>query len=566
MKKRIKLYIYITAIMGTMVGYAQQKLDYSSCQGYELGTGQYHACVQAIDEMNKLLEELRAAEAIEVAQSLQTTGVTLFDVQAQIQTIDLSVLQEQIRAKQSEALAAQQALAQAEQALTQAEQALGLAEQEFKRAQETAAATGQMLELSGVNMAQNAAEAYVADAEMHARLAAQQYAAATGQGGTPGTGTDTSTTTWYMDNDGDGWHSASRESASATCPGLGWCNNTTKGLDCDDTDPTKTYDCSDPQAPTVTWFLDKDGDGYFAAGQWASSSPGPGWTTANPKGPDCDDTSFNLTTNCTACEKGKIPDGNGGCKPDPCLNSDLRHKKIIDPLLSQINSRTQPFGTPNGVATMVKSFEIQEIENGYGNINLDRYSLDINNLPDGYTPQQLFEEIRTNFYDLITGGDFFWEKAEFMPYAVQDINSWSSSNPIGSAMDFDTLMDTATVICTEYSNSEMYWVFTTVHSVDHLGHPVSGHRWFGIEENGNGSYSFVVRGADRLTTWVDSAANVTLGLGGDFAFDLADRTWKNLMETIEKYINSKPGGDAKSFDKNKEYAKRYEYNIGDCSE
>ena len=250
---------------------------------------------------------------------------------------------------------------------------------------------------------------------------------------------------------------------------------------------------------------------------------------------------------------------------EDCKNKDLRNKTISDAVKNQIDQRTQGVSVPHGsVAANTKSFEIQTIKNGIGDINLDRYSLDINRLPDGYTPQQLFEEIRTNFYGLVTGGDFFWEKAEFMSYAAQDTNSWSSTNPVGSAMDFDTLMDTATVMCTEYSYSDMYWVFTTVHSVDHLGHPVSGHRWFGIEENSTGGYSFVVRGADRLSTWVDSAANVVLGLGGDFAFDLADRTWKNLMETIEKFINDKPGGDAKSFDKNKEYAKRYEYNEEDC--
>ena len=100
----------------------------------------------------------------------------------------------------------------------------------------------------------------------------------------------------FFDHDGDGWHITSRE--ETTCSGPGWCKTTTKGLDCDDTDPTKTYDCTTTEAPTVTWFLDIDGDGYFAAGQWASSSPGPGWTSAPQKGPDCDDTKYDLDNSC----------------------------------------------------------------------------------------------------------------------------------------------------------------------------------------------------------------------------------------------------------------------------
>ncbi|MFS4457310.1 hypothetical protein [Maribacter sp. 2304DJ31-5] len=313
------------------------------------------------------------------------------------------------------------------------------------------------------------------------------------------------------------------------------------------------------------WYLDNDGDGYHSAHirtvELPSAYSGGNWGRLT-HGPDCDDTNpeVHKLNTCGECKKENECD-------DPCKNKDLTNKKVSDNVKNQIDQRMQGVSVPGGsVAANVKSFEIQTIEDGTSDINLDRYSLEINSLPDGYTPQQLFEEIRTNFYDLVTGGDYFWEKAEFMSYAAQDTNSWGSSNPVGSAMDFDTLMDTATVICTEYSQSEMYWIFTTVHSVDHLGHPVSGHRRFGIEDNGDGSYSFVVRGADRLTTWVDSAANVTLGLGGDFAFDLADRTWKNLMETIEKYINDKPGGNAESFDKNKEYGKRYEYNEGDCPE
>jgi hypothetical protein len=46
-----------------------------------------------------------------------------------------------------------------------------------------------------------------------------------------------------------------------------------------------------------------DGDGYFAAGQMASSSPGPGWTSTMTKGPDCDDTKFSATNDCSNTRK-----------------------------------------------------------------------------------------------------------------------------------------------------------------------------------------------------------------------------------------------------------------------
>lgn len=151
-----------------------------------------------------------------------------------------------------------------------------------------------------------------------------------------------------------------------------------------------------------------------------------------------------------------------------------------------------------------------------------------------------------------------------MAYETKDYNTWISTDPIGAAMDFETLFDTATVIATEYSLEEMFWTFITVRSVNHLGHPVSGHRQFRLRENEDGSHTFVVRGADRLATPFDDSANVILGLGSDFAFDLADDTWKNLMETIENFINEKSGAQVEPFDKTKDYGRRHKYNKRDC--
>jgi hypothetical protein len=280
---------------------------------------------------------------------------------------------------------------------------------------------------------------------------------------------------------------------------------------------------------------------------------------------DCDDTDPNNDKNNPNSKCFVDP------KDDPCANKDLRNKKVSSNAQNLINQRIHNILNAPGTRIDTYEFGVQDMEtDGVGDINLDNYSLKINQLPNGYSPQQLFEEIRTNFDELVTGGDFFWEKTTFMPYDSQDASSWNSSNPLGSAMDFQTPFDTATVIATEYSYDEMYWTFTTVTSFDHWGHPVSGHRQFGLEDNGDGSYSFVVRGADRLHTLFDLGANATLpspGEGKDFAFDLADRTWKNLMESIEKFVKNKPGSDVEHFDKSKnDYAKRHEYNKDDCPE
>ncbi len=120
------------------------------------------------------------------------------------------------------------------------------------------------------------------------------------------------TTTWYMDNDGDGYHSNSQ--SRATCPGSGWCNTTTKGLDCDDNKYDLTNNCSG-ELPIIGWFLDMDGDGWHATAQGARTSPGPEWTSVMTKGLDCNDNLYSLDnsvcsvtpppcTNKTICDKG----------------------------------------------------------------------------------------------------------------------------------------------------------------------------------------------------------------------------------------------------------------------
>ncbi|MDR7211650.1 hypothetical protein [Flavobacterium piscis] len=155
------------------------------------------------------------------------------------------------------------------------------------------------------------------------------------------------TYTWYMDFDGDGYHSYTQDKARH--PGTFW-NSSTKGLDCDDKDATKTTDCSG-NLPLKGWFLDNDRDGYFAEVQTSTTKPTtPGnWTDVMTKGPDCNDAVASADnsvcsvatptpcTNKTVCSAGYslvkcecVPD----VPPDPCetlkkLNEDIKYKEKL---------------------------------------------------------------------------------------------------------------------------------------------------------------------------------------------------------------------------------------------
>ena len=98
---------------------------------------------------------------------------------------------------------------------------------------------------------------------------------------------------WYLDWDGDGYHSDQTEELNS--PGVGWIL-TTKGVDCDEMDPDKNYYCGDKM-----WYTDNDNDGWYADLKGAPYNPGSGWieyTAKPPKGQDCDDTKSSANNIC----------------------------------------------------------------------------------------------------------------------------------------------------------------------------------------------------------------------------------------------------------------------------
>lgn len=293
----------------------------------------YFDCVkfQAIQAYDLAVEEAaksKAREAIAVAENLIAVGLVQTNTQAQIQTLDMKILQADLEKSQ----AAKYEQDRSRQALEQAQQKLNMAAQELNTALNIAAATAQIPNLGATYEAQRSAAEYTAQAVQHAQLAAQQYAYATGQA----TSTDPSLPTWYMDYDGDGWHSVSQQKDRP--PGaFGW-KSTTNGIDCDDKDSEKTYNCSDA-LPIKGWFLDNDRDGYFAELQIGTTKPTtPGnWTDVMTKGEDCNDNLFSEDnsvcvatptgcTNKTVCSAG-CSLVNCECVqdplPDPCTPASI---------------------------------------------------------------------------------------------------------------------------------------------------------------------------------------------------------------------------------------------------
>lgn len=137
---------------------------------------------------------------------------------------------------------------------------------------------------------------------------------------------------------------------------------------------------------------------------------------------------------------------------------------------------------------------------------------------------------------------------------------WNSNNPKGAIMTFHSFfseyfsVDDAAVL-TSMSEPD-YWVFTPVSTIHDAGHPLAGHRQFGLTNNQDGTYTFYTRAVDLMYGPLDVLANhakkpmilpggvmpTIIPQKGAF-FDLANDLWNSVMENVVRYIEEN-GGEA----------------------
>ncbi len=185
-------------------------------------------------------------------------------------------------------------------------------------------------------------------------------------------------------------------------------------------------------------------------------------------------------------------------------------------------------------------FDIHSIEDANGFVvNMDNFSVTVDELPTGMTAEGLLQEIRLNLNDFVnTNNSEFSPYNLYSDYPYDESFNWNSVNPVGTIIYIDILGDDGSVVVTKYNSNS--WVFTTIEAPYTWDHPVSGNREFGFTSNSDGSYTFYTKGVDRFTQW----------LGGEFAaqftfegeqFTAADALWESFQSGIESYVNSNGG-------------------------
>jgi hypothetical protein len=189
----------------------------------------------------------------------------------------------------------------------------------------------------------------------------------------------------------------------------------------------------------------------------------------------------------------------------------------------------------------LKGAMVTDIQSAKGSkVNLDYYSMEITGLPDGWNAQDILNVIRLNF------GAFMSENTYFRGFNPNERKLWNSSDPLGSVMSFDeyfeptgVLGDDASVMTSAYYSDVNggYWNFSTLRTPwGDWGHPVQGTRQFGVSANSSSSYTFYIRGVDRISDGLTQGHGV---FTEEYIFKQAHLTWLDVMKNVRSYLEEK---------------------------
>lgn len=203
-------------------------------------------------------------------------------------------------------------------------------------------------------------------------------------------------------------------------------------------------------------------------------------------------------------------------------------------------------------------WHFHRIEDGHGPVNMDRYTVDISQMPlaSSVTPFPPFDPARRAtpselVYYIRTKLNMFVDSqlAGFEPYdIVPDAAAWATPVPLLAVIHIDMRDPRGALppssnpddgsVCVTAATDE-WWQFSTLFTPLDGGHPVSGNRRFGIEAGiAEGSYVFFARGADRPTGIIDQIVQSQV-------WESSHALWLSYQARIATFINQN-GGQAQA--------------------
>ena len=171
---------------------------------------------------------------------------------------------------------------------------------------------------------------------------------------------------------------------------------------------------------------------------------------------------------------------------------------------------------------------VQPISGGSGPLNVDEYSVVIERMPDGLTPETLLA-------NLLKDPNRTVNHAAFSRMTEFSRRVQTGEPQLGEIYEIDIIgPDNGDVVLSE--KSESHFTFTTIHTglSGHGEHPEYGNREFGFERNPDGSVTFYTRGATRHALLSRAGAPV--------AETAMQDTWETFITGIGNVVQSGPNG------------------------
>jgi Ca2+-binding RTX toxin-like protein len=176
------------------------------------------------------------------------------------------------------------------------------------------------------------------------------------------------------------------------------------------------------------------------------------------------------------------------------------------------------------------SASLQSIRQGSGDYVYDNYSIVIDEMPSGLTPESFLSDIVKDLNKTINNTTF-----DIINKFKRRRRNFGTPE-VGDIYDIDILgPDNGSVILTRLTNS--HFTFSTIETklLETGEHPEYGSREFGFEKNSDGSITFYTRGASR-------PGNRLIGFVGA---PIQNEGWTSLIEGIKAEIERR-GGQAQT--------------------
>ena len=209
--------------------------------------------------------------------------------------------------------------------------------------------------------------------------------------------------------------------------------------------------------------------------------------------------------------------------------------KVLDPRYAAVLDDTLP--PELNKSLKAAGVHQQKMRDGSANVRLDEYSITIDKMPPGVTPEQFLENLARNPNAAVTGAKFKdWAdfsrrgsdgKRETKTGDVFDIRS-------GRVPGTNKVMETGPIAIRD-KQPDKFVVTTVYDDKTKDDHPICGNREFGFRKNKDGSVTFYTLAADRR--------HAEKGLpGADQVSQYnQDQCWKEFIRALGKQIGDDGG-------------------------